>query len=520
MNKEQEILAIGRLACELSRFGSIDKDLDQLLEKLQGLLVAIPGIQVLPQGAIFLYSPSGALLPVAQTGLPTRWCHGISTPITLPDHVEADDQAKLTSLPKDMQPAANAQAEEHPCCLLPLFNEHKLIGHTALFIEPDWQPDATELDFLTDLSRTLSILVAQRMLTETLRVREVELENARSEAIRRLGAASEFRDNETGMHLMRMANYAITIARHLGLPEHERELLAICAPMHDVGKIGIPDAILLKPGRLTDDEALIMRTHTEIGRRLLSGDDELLTTARQIASCHHERWDGSGYPAGLSGEDIPLLARICTVADVFDALTSTRPYKKRWSFHDAVTYIQNNSGTHFDPQVVAAFTTGIPEIARIRELYRDDIIDPKRLLQLPPRPAGKKEWIRWDESLTVGIDTIDEHHRYLFEITNELYEVVEEKRGIRHVARILKALDHYVQVHFRAEERMMVYYGYERSDQQHFQHRQFEERLRQFYDQLHENPMTAPLEVLSYLRNWLVRHIQVEDSRLRELVAA
>ena len=192
--------------------------------------------------------------------------------------------------------------------MLPLHDNAALIGKALMFVDPDWQPDPVEYEFMEDLAQALSVLVSRLIINETLRVREVELEDARTDAIRRLGTASEYRDNETGMHIMRMTHIATAIAKAMDLPPEQRELLAICAPMHDVGKIGIPDAILLKPGRLLPDEYEVMKGHTSIGKRLLEGDDMLIQAARDIAASHHEHWDGNGYPEGLAGEDIPLLA--------------------------------------------------------------------------------------------------------------------------------------------------------------------------------------------------------------------
>jgi hemerythrin-like metal-binding protein len=403
--------------------------------------------------------------------------------------------------------------------VLPLRCENKALGITLLFIDPDWVPDEIELDFMSELGQALSGLVLRTLMNETLRVREVELEDARTDAIRRLGTASEYRDNETGMHIMRMTHYATSIAKALGLSVEERELLAICAPMHDVGKIGISDTILLKPGRLTPEEFEVMKTHTEIGESLLDGSDELISAARDIAAYHHERWDGQGYPKGLKGNEIPILARICAIADVFDALTSTRPYKSPWPFDEAIAYVRNASGSTFDPAVVAAFERALPEIKRIRELYRDDIIDPNEIVELPASAYREQGWVGWDESLSVGIDVIDEHHRYLFDLTNDLFDVVTEKRGARDVARVLKALEQYAQVHFRAEERMMNHHGYSEKDRQHAQHRHFEAKLDELYAELHDNPLTAQFDVLIFLREWLIKHIRIEDAKLIELVA-
>jgi len=277
---------------------------------------------------------------------------------------------------------------------------------------------------------------------------------------------------------------------------------------------------LLKPGKLTTDEFDIMKTHTTIGVTILMGHDSLIAAARDIAGSHHERWDGNGYPRGLAGEQIPILARICAVADVFDALVSTRPYKKAWSVEEAFTYIVSESGKYFDPTIVEAFKLAMPEILRVRELYRDDIIDPKQVLTLPPVAPRENAWAPWDESLSVGIDIIDEHHRYLFDLVNDLYDVVINKRGAREVARLIKSLDAYAKVHFRAEEMMMERYGFEGIKRQELQHHAFEAKIGEFYEELHANPLVAQFDALSYLRDWLVKHILVEDAKLRSLVTA
>lgn len=517
MNKDQEILAISRLVFELTKVS--DADLDKMLARLHDLLSSLPGILVLPESLILLANSRGALIQIAQHVLPPVWQQEIMAhPPAAPCELQ---NMAFMSTPATHNPPLrlNGVAADAPCFVLPLNEDGRSLGEALLFIDPAWQVDAVEIEFMSDLAKALSVLISRCVINETLRVREVELEHARTDAIRRLGTASEYRDNETGMHIMRMTHFATAIAKAMGLPAETRELLAICAPMHDVGKIGIPDAILLKPGLLSTEEFEVMKGHTDIGKRLLTGDDNLIQTARQIASHHHERWDGTGYPDGLAGEDIPLLARICSVSDVFDALTSIRPYKRPWPVDEAVDWVRTNAGSQFDPAVVAGFDAALPEILRIRELYRDDIIDPNQILDFPEISYHATDWVRWEDNLSVGIDVIDEHHRYLFDLTNDLFDVVSSKRGAREVARVLKALDQYVQVHFRAEERMMAHHGYHSLDRQQHQHGQFETRLREFYEELHNNPLTAQFDVLVYLRHWLVHHILQEDSQLRELVS-
>jgi len=213
-----------------------------------------------------------------------------------------------------------------------------------------------------------------RSLDAEVRERTRELYKTRLEIVRRLGRAAEYRDNETGMHIIRMSRYSMLIGEELGLGSEACDLLLNAAPMHDIGKIGIPDKILLKPGKLDADEWEVMKTHTTIGAEILSGSDsELLVMARTIALSHHEKWDGSGYPYGLAGDDIPLVGRIVAVADVFDALTSERPYKKAWSVEEATRFLHDNAGSHFDPAAVDALFRRVDFIHEVRNRYPDEV---------------------------------------------------------------------------------------------------------------------------------------------------
>lgn len=209
-------------------------------------------------------------------------------------------------------------------------------------------------------------------LEDMVRKRTDELQQTRMQVVQRLGMAAEFRDEETGNHILRMSHISELLARTIGWDDDDCELMLMASPMHDIGKIGIPDHILLKPGKFEPDEWEIMKTHASIGAKLLDGDDSnLMRMAREIALSHHEKWDGSGYPNGLTGEDIPMSGRIAALADVFDALTSQRPYKKAWPVEDAVQLIKDNSGKHFDPQLVEVFLEKLPEIQAICERYRE-----------------------------------------------------------------------------------------------------------------------------------------------------
>jgi putative two-component system response regulator len=218
----------------------------------------------------------------------------------------------------------------------------------------------------------LALYDQNRELERMVRERTAELHHTRLEIIKRLGRAGEFRDNETGMHVVRVAHFCRLLGEAVRMNDEDLDLLFNAAPMHDIGKIGIRDNVLLKPGKLEDAEIKIMRQHVPFGAEIIGEHpDGLLSMARTIALTHHEKWDGTGYHRGLKGEDIPLVGRITTIADVFDALTSVRPYKKAWPVQDAVTLIQREAGTSFDPELVKKFVAILPQILAVREKYSD-----------------------------------------------------------------------------------------------------------------------------------------------------
>jgi two-component system response regulator RpfG len=193
------------------------------------------------------------------------------------------------------------------------------------------------------------------------------------ETLFRLARAGEYRDSDTGNHVLRMSRFSRLIAEGMGLDDGRCSLIEMAAPMHDIGKIGIPDNILLKPGKLNHEEFSIMKTHTSIGYHILKNShSKYISLGADIALAHHERYDGTGYPNGLQGKDIPLDARIVTVADVYDALTSERPYKKAWSNREALEYLDANKGTHFDPGCVDAFMRQFSKVSIIQQQLQDE----------------------------------------------------------------------------------------------------------------------------------------------------
>ncbi len=261
-------------------------------------------------------------------------------------------------------------------------NDQVAVRHQAL--------DAGANDFLTKpidktefMARSRNMLSLRRgqrrlenhaaSLAEEVRLATAEILARERETVLRLSRAADSRDPETGAHILRMAHYSRLIATRLGLDHADQEMILQAAPMHDIGKIGIPDHILLKPGRLDTAEFDIMKRHARMGFEILDGSQSpFLQCAAQIALGHHEKFDGSGYPSALKGEAIPLFARICAVADVFDALTSERPYKKAWDLEPASAFLREGAGSHFDPACVACFLDAWDEVLRIRDRFKDD----------------------------------------------------------------------------------------------------------------------------------------------------
>ncbi|MDT8445801.1 MAG: response regulator [bacterium] len=218
----------------------------------------------------------------------------------------------------------------------------------------------------------LALFNQSRALEAKVQERTAMLEKTRLQVIQRLGRAAEFKDNETGLHVIRMSHYSALLAEAAGWAAAEVQLLLSAAPMHDIGKIGIPDAVLTKPAKLDDQEWQTMRKHPDIGAEILGEEGTaLMDLARQVALTHHEKWDGSGYPKGLAKDAIPQAGRIVAIADVFDALTCVRPYKKAWSTEDAVQLIQDEAGKHFDPQLVPLFVSILPQIEAVRKQYAE-----------------------------------------------------------------------------------------------------------------------------------------------------
>ena len=218
----------------------------------------------------------------------------------------------------------------------------------------------------------LALYDQNRELDRQVRQQTKTIHDTRLKIIQRLGRAAEFKDDITGMHVIRMSHYAQILGRAAGMSEAKAELLMDAAPMHDIGKIGIPDRILQKKGLLDEQEWAVMQTHAQMGADIIGDDEsELLKMAKTVAISHHEHWNGSGYPNGLAGEAIPLVGRIVAIADVFDALTSVRPYKKAWSVEDALNHLRQQSDKQFDAKLVALFIDNIEQVLQYKSQFSD-----------------------------------------------------------------------------------------------------------------------------------------------------
>ncbi|QPG06785.1 two-component system response regulator [Salinimonas marina] len=248
-----------------------------------------------------------------------------------------------------------------------------IIFVTALSEEHD-EARGFEVGGVDYVTKPISPSVVQaRVKTHLSLMQADELKRTRLQVIQRLGRAAEYKDNETGMHVLRMSHFSKVLALAWGFSADQADILLHAAPMHDIGKIGIPDAILQKPDRLTDEEYEIMKTHPLIGAEILGdANSKLLQIAKSVALTHHEKWDGTGYPNGLKGEQIPIEGRIVAVADVFDALTSKRPYKGAWTLEQTLAEMRAQKGRHFEPRLVDLLEQNLDEILTIKAQFEDD----------------------------------------------------------------------------------------------------------------------------------------------------
>lgn len=229
------------------------------------------------------------------------------------------------------------------------------------------------LNLLTNHQNRILLEDRAKLLQQEVEKATKSLVDREHETLQILGKTAEYKDPETASHVARVAKYSKLLAREYGLSQKEQDIIFYAAPFHDLGKVGIEDKILLKPGKLDEDEFKIMKTHAQIGYEILKDSkSEYLQAGAVIALTHHEKWNGSGYPNALTSENIHIFGRIVSIADVFDALTSFRPYKKAWSFEEALKYLDDKSGKDFDPKMVEIFKNKIDEVKEIYNSYLEE----------------------------------------------------------------------------------------------------------------------------------------------------
>ncbi|MDS4031615.1 MAG: bacteriohemerythrin [Candidatus Contendobacter sp.] len=514
--QQQALLAVARAAL-------LDLSLKEYLRITLEVLKAVPWLKVEARGALLLANRKGELIMVAQQGLGEAQraaCAKVLAGSCICGRAcVAMKPLFLSQLSDCPDSRLRSDADGAGCHVLPLIEGNRIYGVLTILLPPGTQPLEETSQFMADMADIFTNLIRRRQMEEAMRISRLEVQVVHNEIIQKLSVAVESRDTETGLHVLRMSQYARATAQAMGCDEATCALIELAAPMHDVGKIGIEDRILRKPGKLTDDEFAAMKEHPVIGGRILEGDDPLIRMGREIALSHHERWDGRGYPNGLSGEDIPFSGRVCAVADVFDALTTKRPYKEAWSVEKAVELIAEGAGKAFDPKVVAAFREALPEVLAIKARYQDDAVNPGDVLVTPTSRVGGEVWLPWQDSYSVGIDIIDEHHRYLLDWTNRVYQAVREGAGTVEIAKALFALEQYARIHFRTEERLMATHDYAGLEQHRLQHRSFEAELRELREEIGHNPFIVGMGMMEYLRNWLFSHILDTDKQTFAVLA-
>lgn len=492
--------------------------LQEQLDSALNIMGTVPWLMVQSQGAIFLAETDGTLVLTAQTNLPESMknlCARVASGQCLCG--QAAETQQIIHL-EHVDKAYPCTTVDHIPNTIPLIVDNRLIG-VLLFQRPLSHTQSEEERLLIEeLSKVLGEIISRRLLDAKFQVSQFELEGNQEDIIRRLGMAAEFRDNETGMHIVRMSHYAASIAETIGMSEEDQKMLLLTAPMHDVGKIGIPDSILLKEGRLTDEEFNLIKTHTTIGGRILLGHTPILSAACSIALSHHEKWDGTGYPKGLSGNDIPIFGRICAIADVFDALTMARPYKKSWPIEEATNLIREQSGKHFDPQLVEAFFVCLSKILMIKAIYPENSTQTDNSVFLRPLRIAEEDSPLWNAQYEIGDEAIDKQHRILFSLIDRLEDVLQKRQAVIEICKVLRELESYVYIHFSDEERFMLRHEYKNYVLHKEQHANFEKKISEFWKAVRENPVLTGTNIIVFLREWLVTHIIKEDMDLKKFV--
>lgn len=379
---------------------------------------------------------------------------------------------------------------------VPLLVKGQVKGVLEIFHRSELEPNEDWLKFLNTLANQAAIVIDNSSLFNDLQQSNTELTQAYDATIQGWSRALDLRDNETEGHTQRVTELTTTLGRQFGLSEEALVHVRRGALLHDIGKMGVPDGILLKPGPLTAEEWIIMRKHTSFAYELIN-PIQYLRPALDIPYCHHEKWDGSGYPRGLSGDQIPFAARIFAVVDVWDALTSDRPYRSAWPKEKVLDHIRSLAGTHFDPQVVKiSLDSG--------------------LLQGDPKMKMQMEKVQWSEKFSVGVKELDQQHQLLINLLNRLIAATGTiSTHSETISDILMEMTRYAQTHFNTEERLMEAYGFPGLEKQKLLHHDFRKKTAEFSSPTSIGMEQIPEALLEYLSDWLTHHILEEDMAFR-----
>ncbi len=526
--RDDDEQAVGTAICEskhaISRILHIVMNNDEVvhqLRKIMETLSSITWLEMVEKGAIFLVNSQQELVMIADHGLDedTRTqCARIPLGQCFCGRAAQTGETQFQSRPGRELFSCLAQAAECGHYNIPLKNPAgAVIGVICLYVKAGHVPHQEEAELMDMVGGIVSAVLQNKNLQLQSRINRIRWQHAQQDVLHKLVMASEFRDNDTGDHIKRMSKYSRVIGKWIELDEDQLDLLERAAPLHDIGKIGIPDEILLKPGRLSDSERKVMQEHTRIGGDILSGSHPLIIASRQIANHHHEKWDGTGYPKGLKGEEIPLFARICAIADVFDALTMKRPYKEPWPVEKAVEWIVSESGSSFDPELVTAFHKGLPDILEIKTVFSSG--------ENNGLEGFRNEFLReerdvpgWDDSYSVGVWQIDRQHQYLIGLINRIKNASMEFNPQLIVETILD-MQSYARFHFADEEDLMRRYEYPDLARHARIHAGFIHKAETFLDDLEDIPLATISEVSGFLSEWLINHIVKTDGEYSKYIA-
>lgn len=378
MRKEEVLNELISISIQISSQNSLDELLNTIVQKARGITVSDAGSLYLKRGneLLFLITQNDTL------NNPTGSFKSFAMPINrksiagyAADTGEVLNIEDVYHIPSEFSFSYNRDFDEknnYRCksmLTVPMKdNDSNVIGVLQLINAKD------ETGEIISFDRHIEPLVESFASMAAVSIKNVQLKDsikqAYLETIYRLSVAAEYKDTDTGSHIKRMSRYSEIIAQAMGMDRDFCEKMLYASPLHDIGKIGIPDAVLLKPAKLNDEEWEIMRSHTIMGYEILKdADNELINFAGSIALYHHEKFDGTGYPGKIKGKDIPIEGRIVALADVFDALSSKRPYKEPWPLEKILDVIKKDSGTHFDPEVSEAFFNNIDKILAVRDSY-------------------------------------------------------------------------------------------------------------------------------------------------------